>query len=77
MKVVSEPPIRFTCRSCGAVNEGKPEEFRARHTMPPSYDARCAFCGCTSVCYPTPLIAREVGAMAPAEALAYVASRLR
>ena len=61
MKVVEAPPIQFTCDSCGARNEGDASEFRARHTMPPTWVAQCAFCRCESVCSPAPLIAALVG----------------
>lgn len=58
MRVVAAPAIQFKCEACGAVNEGDPSDFRERHTMPPSYVARCAFCKLDSVCFPSALIAR-------------------
>lgn len=61
MKVVQEPPIRFRCDSCGAQNEGRPDEFRQMNTMPPTWRAACAFCHATTTCSPSPLIARLVG----------------
>lgn len=60
MKVIEAPSIQFKCR-CGAVNEGEPEEFRPRHTTPPSFVATCAFCRCDNVVFPTALIARAAG----------------
>lgn len=44
MKVVKEPVIQFKCSSCGAENEGEPNEFETRETMPPSFYGRCTFC---------------------------------
>lgn len=63
IRVVKAPPIRFTCTSCRAENEGDPEDLEERHTMPPSYAATCAFCRARVTCYPTALIARTVGRM--------------
>lgn len=75
MKVVSAPPIAFTCASCGAVCEGQPDEFSPLNTMPPAWLARCAFCGCMTECSPKPLIVRTVGTLSPGEAIAIVKSR--
>ena len=68
MRVIKAPPIQFKCESCGAINEGEPEEFRACHTAPPSFDATCAFCHLVTRCYSSALIARTVGMMSGAEA---------
>lgn len=61
MRVISMPSIQFRCTYCGAVNEGDANEFRKRNTQPPSFIAKCGFCECENVAYPTPLIARAVG----------------
>jgi hypothetical protein len=61
MKIISSPKITFKCDSCGATNEGEPEEFEEQNTMPPSWLAECGFCRCRVRCFPTPLIARAAG----------------
>ena len=61
MKVVAAPKITFRCSSCGATNEGDPDEFEEQNTMPPSWIAECAFCQCRVRCFPAPLMARTVG----------------
>lgn len=58
IRVIKAPPLKFTCRFCKAENEGDPEDFIARHTMPPSFVAKCGFCRTDNVCFPTALIAR-------------------
>ena len=69
MRVVEAPPIQFRCDSCGALNEGTPDEFIEQHTMPPSWRAKCAFCGVTCRCFPSPLIARTVGSMSSSDVI--------
>jgi hypothetical protein len=59
--VIEEPPIRFRCDHCGALNQGPVSEFKPRYTSPPSWYAECGFCHNNSVCYPTPMIAKHVG----------------
>ena len=67
MKVVSLPPIQFTCTGCGAVNEGSEDEFTPLDTMPPTFRAKCAFCQLQNTCSPRQLVAREAARDAAAE----------
>lgn len=61
MRVIQPPSIQFKCDSCGAVNEGQPDEFTPRNTMPPSWIASCGFCYCKQTVFPSALIAKTVG----------------
>jgi hypothetical protein len=60
-RVIEAPKLHFKCHSCGATCEAEADEFRARHTMPPTWSVQCGYCRMTVICSPTPLIARLVG----------------
>jgi hypothetical protein len=57
IRVADKPSITFKCSSCSTVNEGDPTDFARQNTMPPTWLARCAFCGHRTRCSPEPLIA--------------------
>jgi hypothetical protein len=52
--------IEFRCPSCGALNEGEEHEFVYQHTMPPTWEAQCAWCHRLQSVSPRPLIAKLV-----------------
>jgi hypothetical protein len=54
------PLIAYKCKSCGAVSEDDAENFKALHTMPPTWANTCAFCKGTVVCSPQALLSKEV-----------------
>ena len=62
-KVVSRPPIRFDCQSCGCTVEAEAHEFSKNNTMPPTWKIKCPNCNCLSNVSPPALIAKEVGNM--------------
>lgn len=55
---MEEPKLEFKCNYCGARCQGHAREFKELHTMPPQWEAKCAYCFNAIRVAPTPLIAR-------------------
>lgn len=61
MKVLSEPPLIFTCPKCGATCQGDESDFKEQHTMPPTWKVKCGYCHLKVTVSPPSLIAKLVG----------------
>ena len=63
MEILKPPRLQFVCKSCGALNEGKEEEFKDLNTSPPLFQATCGWCEMPLSVYIHALAAKIVGRM--------------
>ncbi|MNE03037.1 hypothetical protein D3C80_955260 [compost metagenome] len=63
VKVLSAPPLIFTCSKCGATCQGEEKDFKPLHTLPPLWRVRCGYCNLDQDIFVPALSAKLVGSL--------------